>query len=203
MIEHIDILFICYACVMSQTAYLSATDLTRYLHRSRGHIYRRIATPYLLPVPVVPPPAPRWSQADLNRYFDSTPLPDVACIVPARDLADRELALGVYACPVDTGDHIGIERPSLLGLCDCGIVTVHSVARIETSSAVGPQSAHAASTLIDRIRADRKAGDEAWENLAVFHLSQKPVGTYPTTTVYQKGVVLHADQMRAAWKIGV
>jgi hypothetical protein len=185
---------------MTYPPYLSATDLTTYLHRSRGHVYRRAGTSYLLPAPVVPAPRPRWSLTDLDTYFDGTPNPDVGCVVPADSLASRELALGVYACPTDSGYHIGLERPSLLGLYEAGMISVYKVKRIETSSAVGPQSAQASSSLISRIRSDRKSHGETWQNLTVFHLAADPVGTFEVDRdrKYQQGRVMPSADIRAA-----
>ena len=57
-------------------------------------------------------------------------------------------------------------------------MTVYKVEHIETSSAVGPQSAQASSSLISRIRSDRKSHDETWKNLMVFRLAEGPVGTF-------------------------
>ena len=185
---------------MTQPLYLSVTDLAAYLHRSRGHVYHRAGTPHLLPAPVVPPPRPRWTLTDLDTYFDGTPNPDVGCIVPADSLAARELALGVYACPTDSGYHIGLERPSLLGMYEARTVTVHKVDHIETSSAVGPQSAQASSSLISRIRSDRKNRGETWQNLTVFHLTPGPVGTFKVDRdrKYQQGRVVPSADIRAA-----
>jgi hypothetical protein len=184
---------------MAPPKYLSVTDLAAYLRRSRGHVYRRIDTPYLLPAPIVPPPRPRWSLTDLDTYFSGTPNPDVGCIVPADALASRELVLGVYACPTDSGYHIGLERPSLLGMYEAGTVTVRNVKLIQTSSAVGPQSAQATSPLIGRIRSDRKSRDETWQNLTVFHLVPEPVAIFEVDRdrKYQQGRVMPSADIRA------
>lgn len=185
---------------MTYPAYLSATDLAAYLNRSRTHVYHRSGKPYLLPAPVVPAPRPRWSLNDLDTYFGSAPHQDVGCIVPASSLAFRELASRVYACPTDTGRHIGLERPSLLGMYDRGTISVYEVKRIETSSSVGPQSAHASSTLINRIRSDRQSHGEQWQNLTIFHLSGAPLGSFDVdrNRQYQQGRVMSSAHIRAS-----
>ncbi len=76
---------------------------------------------------------------------------------------------------------------------------MQKVDHIETSSAVGPQSAQASSPLISRIRSDRKNRGETWQNLTVFHLTPEPVGTFNVDRdrKYQQGRVVPSADIRA------
>jgi hypothetical protein len=126
---------------------------------------------------------------------------DVAAIVPATDLADEELAtFSVYACPTDTGDHIGFERPVVIGLYRGGRVTWYQVVAVETVGLIGSHrivipsvnGTATTATTASCVGQQRRNAGHNHEALAVFFLDRE-LGSHPVTPAVRKGRLLWTD----------
>jgi hypothetical protein len=155
------------------TMHYTFDELAEYIHRPRETAADRIKRGLL----------PAHSHKRGNSKFFSvsevaavfrTLNADAAVVVSVdENLGNKEFRkFGVYACPSEAGHHVGIERPSLLGLYSKSHITFYEVTAVETLGNT-PHGTRPAGKVARKIQTRRHKNGMDADNLAIFFLDKQ------------------------------